>query len=169
MEFRKGNMFDEAEGPIFVTSCSLIENGVLNMTKGAPQELVDEEGVEVAEKFASLILQKGIDERNQYGKKYKRYGCFYLPKYECGIFQVKYHPQDNIDLELVKYSAMMLAGIARAIEGPININNIGGNTPELRSNVVKILSEILENEDVNIWRLDSASYKNQENYNTIEV
>lgn len=159
MDFKKGNMFDESEGVVFVTGCSLIENGVLNMTKGAPKELVDDEGEDIARDFASLILQKGVDERNQYGKKYKKYGCLYLPKYEAGIFQVKYHPQDHIDLELVRYSAIMLAGMARVIKEPININNIGGNTPELRSQIVKILGEYLDNEEIYIWRLDASSYE----------
>lgn len=168
MKFEKGNMFEDATGPIFVTTSSFIlADGSLMMNRGAASDCAIKHP-EIARKFGTLARKYGIMKKNKLGNNFIRFGCLYDPELKVGVFQVKYHFKDDVDLELIRYSASILAGISRCV-GTVNMNFPGCGYGDVeRRHVIETLDDILDREAVKIWRLDPSEYDSNSNYEVDE-
>lgn len=160
MKFEKGNLFECTTGPIFVTASAFISNdGSLLMNRGAAATC-SQKYPDIGKVFGDLARKGGTLHRNEVGNKFLRFGTIYDSKNKLGIFQVKYHFKDDVDLSIVRYSATMLAGISRVI-GTVNMNFPGCGYGQIdRRQVMHVLDDVLDKEDVIVWRLDASEYEN---------
>lgn len=158
LNFKRGDMFKEVVNePVFVTLNSFIKkDGTLYMARGAGLGALRRvPGADV--KFGELIRKHGIITKNDFGNKFHKYGIVYDQETKMGAFQIKYHLNDNPDLELIKYSATMLAGFSHAYSNAtINLNFPGlGNDRENRPELYRILEDAFRNVDITLWRLEN--------------
>ena len=156
LTFKRGNIFTEVgQEPIFVTLNSFIKkDGALYMARGAGLGCL-RRASNIDVKFGELIRKYGVMNKNAYGNKFHKYGIVYDAESRLGAFQIKYHLNDSPELDLIKYSATMLAGVGRVM-GPIHLNFPGlGNDTINRPELYRILEEAFRNVDITLWRLEN--------------
>lgn len=142
-QFRRGNMFDQSNGIIFVTAnATLKSNGALVMGRGAAFGLKD--------KIAGIdrVFGKRIKEICGTGGKYH---IIVDVKSGTGLFQVKYNWWEYADLELIRESTLRLARIAYAtpdIQYHLNYPGIGNGRLDKKL-VEEIINELPNN--VTVW------------------
>lgn len=167
LNFKRGDIFREVLAePVFVTLNSFIKkDGSLYMARGAGLGgLRRAPGIDY--KFGDLIRKFGVMSKNVYGNKFHKYGIVYDTETRMGAFQIKYHLNDAPDLDLIKYSATMLAGIGRVIS-PLHLNFPGlGNDVVNRPELYRILEEAFKNVDITLWRLEN---REQDEWATSDV
>jgi hypothetical protein len=140
--FKQGNLFKEKNGIKFVTGNSYLTKDLrLVMGRGAALELKTRSpGID---KIFGNIIDKTCGHLRVYG----------LIKHDsCGVFQVKYNFRDKADLELIKFSAILLADEARKTDQIIHLNYPGIGNGKLSKDIVRPLLDILP-DNVHIWEL----------------
>jgi len=160
LKFQRGNVFDEVKNqPIFTTMSAFIKkDGTAFMSRGAALGCY-RHYPNIDAIFGELIRKYGVISTNARGNKFLKYGVVYVPDKKVGAFQIKYHLNDNPDLELITYSATMLAGIGRMI-GPLHINFPGlGKDTDNRAELYKVLESLWRNIDITLWRLNNEQNK----------
>lgn len=164
LQFKRGDIFREVKDePLFTTLNSFLKkDGSLYMARGAGLGCLRRTpGVD--SKFGELIKKYGLLTKNNYGNKFHRYGVVYDAVSKLGAFQIKYHLNDSPDLELIKFSATMLAGVGRVL-GHMHLNFPGlGNDTQNRPELYRILEDAFKNVDITLWRLESKEdeYENE--------
>jgi len=152
MIYKVGNILehmDDADVILVTTNSYINRNRQLVMGRG----------------FASCMASKFPEIKEIAGERIghlSRYGVINIPKIICSVnasridialFQVKYHFKDNADLDLVKFSTMMLriwAYIEKDKEFFLNYPGIGQGKLD-KSLVEPIVSKLPDN--VTIWEV----------------
>jgi hypothetical protein len=137
--FREGNLFKE-HGFKFVTGNSYLTKDLrLVMGRGAALEL--------------KTLSPGIDEifGNIIHETCGHLGVYGLIKHAlCGVFQVKHDYREKTDLDLIKFSVILLTAEARKVDRIVHLNYPGIGNGKLSKEIIRPLLDILP-DNVHIW------------------
>lgn len=156
LNFKRGDIFKEVgDEPLFVTLNSFIKkDGSVYMSKGASLGCMRRcPNIDLT--LGALIRKYGVLTENEFNNKFHKYGVVYSSEQKIGAFQIKYHLNDQPNLDLIDYSSIMLAAIARIL-GPVHLNFPGlGNNQQDRPELYRILETNLKNAPVTLWRLEN--------------